>query len=231
MSPPPGTLAQTPPRRAARGRGDDMLFLTLGASAGVSSPALLDQAAHAAGQAYFGTPGTITAALREAADEVNQRLLAANQREAAEAHADGRLFAAVLRGSDLYLAQCGPGQAVLIRSGNLTRFLSEEAAARPLGLSVAPHVRFHHAQVAPGDLLLMTTEAAPAWSDPTLSGLARRNEDRVCRLGERRVFGSVDESRQVEVVVVGPAGRFARQARDGREPGDDGTRDVEDDVV
>jgi hypothetical protein len=82
------------------------------------------------------------------------------------------LLAAVLRGNDLYLAQCGPGQAILIRPGNVTRFASEEAAARPLGVSVAPHVRFHHAQVGPGDMLLLTTAPPPLWSDPTLSGLA-----------------------------------------------------------
>ena len=172
VSPPPGTLAQTPPRRSARGRGDDMLFLTVGTSAAVLGQGSLDPMAHGASQAYFGTPGTITAALREAADEVNQRLLAANQKEAADSHLEGRLLAAVLRGNDLYLAQCGPGQAILIRPGSVTRFASEEAAARPLGLSVAPHVRFHHAQVGPGDTILLMTGPAPLWSDPTLSGLA-----------------------------------------------------------
>ncbi len=172
VSPPPGTLAQTPPRRAARGRGDDMLFLTVGTSTPVLGQGSLDPLAHQAAQTYFGTPGTITAALREAADEINQRLLSANQREAAEAHVEGRLLAAVLRGNDLYLAQCGPGQAILIRPGNITRFASDEAAARPLGVSVAPNVRFHHAQVGPGDMLLLSTAPPPLWSDPTLSGLA-----------------------------------------------------------
>ena len=172
VSPPPGTLAQTPPRRPARGRGDEMLFLTVGTSAPILAQGSLDPIVHQAAQAYFGTPGTITAALRDAADEVNQRLLAINQKEASDAHVEGRLVAAVLRGTDLYLAQCGPGQAILIRPGNITRFTSEEASARPLGVSVAPHVRFHHAQVGPGDILLLTTAPPPLWSDPTLSGLA-----------------------------------------------------------
>ena len=175
MSPPPGTLAQTPPRRPARGRGDEMLFVTVGTSAPILAQGSLDPIVHQAAQAYFGTPGTITAALREAADEVNQRLLAVNQvslKEAADAHVEGRLVAAVLRGTDLYLAQCGPGQAILIRPGSVTRFTSEEASARPLGVSVAPYVRFHHAQVGPGDMILLTTAPPPLWSDPTLSGLA-----------------------------------------------------------
>jgi hypothetical protein len=172
VSPPPGTLAQTPPRRPARGRGDEMLFLSVGTSAPILAQGSLDPIVQHAAQAYFGTPGTITSALREAADEVNQRLLAVNQKEAVEDHVEGRLVAAVLRGNDLYLAQCGPGQAILIRPGSITRFTSEEAAARPLGVSVAPHVRFHHAQVGPGDMVLLTTAPPPLWSDPTLSGLA-----------------------------------------------------------
>ncbi len=134
VSPPPGTLAQTPPRRPARGRGNEMLFLTVGTSTPILAQGSLDPIVHHAAQAYFGTPGTITSALREAADEVNQRLLAVNQKESAEAHVEGRFVAAVLRGNDLYLAQCGPGQAILIRPGAVTRFASEEAAARPLGV-------------------------------------------------------------------------------------------------
>jgi hypothetical protein len=173
VSPPPGTLAQTPPRRAARGRGDDMLFLTLATTSGQpggSGP--LDTLARQAAQTYYGTPGTVTAALREAAAEVNQRLLSANQRADGSTHIEGRLMAAILRGNDLYLAQSGSGQAVIIRPGQISRFTSDEAAARPLGIAVAPNVRFHHAQVGPGDILLLTASPSPPWSDPTLSGLA-----------------------------------------------------------
>jgi hypothetical protein len=173
VTPPPGTVAQTPPRRAARGRGEDMLFLTLSTSSVSSAaPSPLDALARQAAQTYYGTPGTITAALREAAGEVNQRLLSANQRQGAGAHTEGRFMAAILRGSDLYLAQSGPGQAVVIRPGQITRFTSEEAAARPLGLSVAPHVRFHHTQVGRGDTLVLTAAPPPLWSDPSLSALA-----------------------------------------------------------
>lgn len=173
VSPPPGTLALTPPRRSARGRNEDMLFLSLGASgSAVPAPSPVDSLARQASQAFFGTPGTVTAALREAAAEINQRLLAINQQEGVASHLEGRLVAAVLRGQDLFIAQCGPGQAILVRAGQITRFSSEEANARPLGVSVSPHVRFHHAQVRAGDLVILTTFPPPLWSDPTVSGLA-----------------------------------------------------------
>lgn len=173
ISPPPGILAQTPPRRAARGRNEDMLFLSLGATGSAAgSPGPLDSLARQAAQAFFGTPGTVTAALREASAEVNRKLLAVNQQEGVSAHLEGRMMAAVLRGQDLYIAQCGPGQAILVRAGQITRFASEEASARPLGVSISPSARFHHAQVRAGDLVILTTFPPPLWSDPTLSGLS-----------------------------------------------------------
>ena len=173
LTSPPGTLAQTPPRRAARGRADDLLFVSLGLhSTRTVSPALLDQLAQLAAEAYFGTPGSITAALRQAADEVNDRLLDAVEKAPEPLHLQGRLVAAVLRGQDLFLAQSGMGQAVLVRPGQVTRLASEEAANRPLGLTPSPYIRYQHIEVHPGDLLVLTTAPPPGWSDTTLSGLA-----------------------------------------------------------
>lgn len=172
VSPPPGTLALAAPRRAARGRAEDMLFLSLSAEpARPGAPGPLDGLARQAAQVYFGTPGTITAALREAAAEVNRRLLEANQRGAVD-QLEGRLMAAILRGSDLYLAQSGSGLGALIRPGQVSRFSSDEASARPLGTSVAPNVRFHHTRIGAGDLVLLTTALPTAWSDTALAGLS-----------------------------------------------------------
>ena len=75
ITPPPGALAEVAPRRAARGRADDVLFISLGLTMPEpASPGLADHLARMASDAYFGTPGSITAALREAAMEVNAHL-------------------------------------------------------------------------------------------------------------------------------------------------------------
>lgn len=170
---PPGTLAQTPPRRAGRGRSDDLLFLTLALHAPrPMSPGLVDHLAQLASDTFYGTPGSVTAALRQAAEEVNDNLLDANQDPGMPRQIQGRLLLAVLRGQDLYLAQCGPGQAVLVRPGQVTRLSSEEAASRTLGQTSSPYVRYHHFEARPGDLVILTTAPPPGWSDPTLSGLA-----------------------------------------------------------
>lgn len=173
ITPPPGTLAQTAPRRSARGRGDDMLFLCFslhGATA--STPGLIDHLSRLGSDAYFGTPGSVTSALREAAEMINDHLTDLNQTAEASRQLHGRLMMGALRDGDLYLAQCGMGHAILIRPGRVTRLASEEAEHRPLGTTLTPFVRFYHFEVQPTDLFILTTSAPPLWSDSTLSGLS-----------------------------------------------------------
>lgn len=194
LTPPPGCLALTAPRRAARARGEDLLFLCLNPDpSSALTPAQVEHAVRMASEAFYGTPGSVTAALRELAYVANAELVEANQQRPAGDPVQARLFAGVLRGGDLYLAQCGPGQAVLVRPGLVSRLGSEEAASRPLGITEAPFVRFHHIEAHPQDLLLLTTADPPLWSDPTLSGLAgmdpARAVDRLAAASQRDMAG------------------------------------------
>ncbi|MGD8634065.1 MAG: hypothetical protein PVF85_10875 [Anaerolineales bacterium] len=175
---PPGTLAQTAPRRSARGRADDYLLLNL--SLRVSrraTPAMIDHLGQLSAQAYYGTPGSVTSALREAAAMVNDRLIDANQSEDSPTQLQGNWMAAVLRGQDLYIGQAGRGQAILIRPGNVTRFSSQEATERPLGVSISPFIRYHHVEVKAGDLIVLSTASSEVWSEATLSGLTTLDLD------------------------------------------------------
>jgi len=173
ITPPPGTLAQTAPRRAARGRRSEMLFVNLClVPQQATPPGLLDHLARLVTQAYYGTPGSVTYALREAAAAFNDHVVDTNKGEDEDMHLQGHMMAGVLREGNLYLAQCGIGQAIVVRPGQVTRLTSEESANRPLGLSLTPHIRYHHLEVKPGDLLILTTSPPPVWSDATLSGLS-----------------------------------------------------------
>jgi len=173
LTSPPGTLALSAPRRTARGRGDDFLLLNLSLqSSRPISPGYLDHVVRMAADAYYGTPGSVTSALREAAALVNDQLVDANQDEAEPTNYQGNLMSAVLRGKDLYFGQSGIGQVILVRPGAVTRLSSEEASERPLGISLAPHIRFYHFESQPNDLLVLTTTPSDLWSDATLSGLA-----------------------------------------------------------
>jgi len=172
VTPPPGTLAQAAPRRAARGRGDDLFFVTIG-SRGTSAPPqnLLDQLSASGADAYYGTPGSVTSALRESAATMNDRILDLNQSTYGESPLRVRAMIGVMRGEDLYIAQCGAGQAILIRPGVVTRLSSDDAAQYPLGRSSSPHVRYHHLELRAGDMILLTTHPNPVWGEATLTGL------------------------------------------------------------
>ncbi|MGD8731057.1 MAG: hypothetical protein PVH92_04180 [Anaerolineales bacterium] len=178
ITPPPGTLAQTSPRRAARGRSEDYLLLNLALrTSRHATPAMVDHLSQLSARAYYGTPGSVTSAIREAAAIVNDRLIDANQSEDSPTQFQGNWLCAVLRGKDLYIGQAGRGQAILIRPGTVTRFTSQEAAERPLGVSITPHIRYHHLEIKAGDLLVLSTTSSEIWSDATLSGLATLNLD------------------------------------------------------
>ena len=173
---PPGTLAQSAPRKAARGRASDLLFLNLSLYPDrTSAPGLTDHLAQLAAEAYFGTPGSITAGLRAAAAIVNDHLMDVNRQERGESRLLGRLMAGVLRGDDFYIAQCGPGQTSLIRTDLVSHQSSQEAADHPLGAAATPHIRYHHLNLHPGDLIILTTTEPPLWPDPILSQLAGMN--------------------------------------------------------
>lgn len=174
-SPPPGTLAQTAPRRCARGRAEDVLLLTLHVeTAEPGSASMMGHIASRGALAFYRTPGSVTAAMREAAQVINAELLAWQDAESLEDQR-ANLMLGVLRGSDFYMAQAGSGHATLIRGGSVRRFASAEAARRPLGGSASPHVRYHHLQAEPGDVLALTAVATPLASDSTLASLENRD--------------------------------------------------------
>lgn len=171
-TPPPGTAAHTAPRRSGRGRADDLLFVNLGLL-GPSTPApdLQGHLTQLSVEAFYKTPGSVTAALRAAAAVINDRLNDINrERDGRDLHANW--MAAVLRGGDFYAAQAGHGEAVHVRAGSVRRFSSEQAARRALGTSPTPALRYHHFEVRPGDLILVTAREGPNWSEPVLQAIS-----------------------------------------------------------
>lgn len=188
---PAGNLAMVAPRRAARGRMEDALFLCVGTSAAQPpTPGLLDHLARMAGAAFYGTPGSVTAALRESAVAINDYLIKLRKDPSGPDHGSGTMLACVLRGSDLYLAQSGQGQMALIRPGQVGRWSSEEAIERPLGEALTPHVSFQHLVVRAGDVILFSPAANLPWSDTTLSGLSGMDPARAV---DRLSAGSTDD--------------------------------------
>jgi hypothetical protein len=193
---PPGSIAQAAPRRAARGRSDDLLFLNLSLHPDrTAAPGLTAHLSHLGADAYYGTPGSVTLGLRESAAIINDHLMDANQAEMISSKLQGRLMAGLLRGNNFYATQCGPGQVVLIRPDKVTHFTSEEASRRTLGIASVPTIRYHHFEVQLGDIIIITTAEPPIWADPLLAGLAGLNPaqaiDRLTPDIERDLIGMV----------------------------------------
>jgi hypothetical protein len=175
-STPPGALAQAAPRRAARGRANDLYFINLTLHPDrAAAPGLTEHLTRLASKTYFRTLASITAGLREAAFSANVHLLDINQKVSHEEYLQGRMIAGVLRENDLYLAQSGFGQAILIRSGHVRRFSSKEADQHPLGITRSPHIRYFHTQVEPEDVLILTTTRPTIWSDASLAKISGLN--------------------------------------------------------
>ena len=153
------TAAFTAPRRSARGRQDDTLFILVDAS-GSSAPVpdLIERIQ----QAYWRASGGVTAGLRTAMEAGNDWLVEHNRSALAPSRAAATC--AVLRGSEIFIAQAGPSCAYIAHQGRLERFPRGDTASGslpPLGAARAVEVRFSRADLHPGDVLLLTDTSFP----------------------------------------------------------------------
>jgi len=152
----PHSGAFTAPRRGARGRQDDTLFILVDAA---GSHPIIPDLIQRIQQAYWHVPGSVTAGLRAALDTGNAWLIDHNQSAAAPTQAG--VVCAVLRGSEVFIAQVGPAYTHVAHQGRLERFPQRDAAGSPppLGVARAIEVRFSHAELHPGDVLLLSDAA------------------------------------------------------------------------
>lgn len=170
---PPGFATIPPPRKAARGREKDTLILCLGLKARESLAAERHEALlELAAATFFGSPGSVTAALRQALAAVNQKLLDDNLASGQPVGASpiqAGLLAAALRGADFYAVQSGPGLLLVARPTGHERF--PQTLTRALGQSNAVEANYYHTTVSAGDYLCFSNAPARGWTDIALAGL------------------------------------------------------------
>jgi hypothetical protein len=154
--PPPGALAESAPKRAARVREGDTFFILVTAEAEARvSAAVFQEMAQLGADIYFGSSGTITSGLRDVLTALHQTLLD-QPAERPALHA----LALVLRGEDLYAARCGRTFAALRQGDSLTCFPGQRSDPLvmnlpPLGSGPAPELQLGRFNVAPGQTLLI----------------------------------------------------------------------------
>ncbi|HLF28677.1 MAG TPA: hypothetical protein VJG32_20300 [Anaerolineae bacterium] len=157
----PSTGAFTAPRRGARGRQEDTLFILIDAD-GSSSSSIPELIQHIH-QTYWHTPGSVTAGVRTAIETGNNWLVDHNRTAAGSTRAG--VTCAVLRGSEVFIAQAGPSCAYVAHQGRLERFPRGDVAGSslpPLGVARAVEVRYSRADLQPGDMLLLVDADFPA---------------------------------------------------------------------
>ena len=159
----PGFYAVSPPRRTARGRADDYLIILLSCTGGAPFPTnLQEQWFERMSQAYYQTPGSTTAAMRAAAQALNQQLFDRALRGAGTRQGLGLLTLAVVRSEQIFLAQCGPQHAFVIAPDRLDHFYDPENAGSGLGVARTVAIRFFQSASAP-QRVRARHPPAPAW--------------------------------------------------------------------
>ncbi|MCS6836765.1 MAG: serine/threonine-protein phosphatase [Anaerolineae bacterium] len=159
---PPGALCEVAPRKAARGREADTFFALVVPSGPHAPVTFYEQMALMAAERYFSTSGSVTSALRDVLNTLNNNLF--------EHNASGRrpyeasLICAVLRDQDLYLARVG-ACAALLRHNASTQCLpddihdDEALFLPPLGVRPIPEVQMRRLSVDAGSRLILADSA------------------------------------------------------------------------
>ncbi len=160
----PGLMATVPPHRAARGRDQDRLvvYLLLTGNAVFSTGEYM-QLASLATVSFYNTPGTLTSALRTAAESVNKPLLDRNMATTGRGqYAVGLLVLAAVRENQVTFLLSGPMHVYILGAAG-PKHLYETLSGKGLGLSHTPPYYFSQATLQPDDRLLFCGKAPLAW--------------------------------------------------------------------
>lgn len=163
-TPVPGLLVQPAPKKTARGRDKDYLFVHLSLTGRPEAYAETAQTLlNLIHEAYFQSTGSVTAALRKAIMTANQMLLRANMSKESPVR-QGAVMCAVLREQELFMVQAGEAFALIARDFGVERLPDKDPQRMtPLGLTAGLDLRYFHNWLEPGDMMLL--------ADPRLTNL------------------------------------------------------------
>jgi hypothetical protein len=164
-----------------------------------------DQTLEDLAKLYFSTPGSITAALRRTAEELNQLLLERNRGLGGARQGVGLLTQVVLREQQATIAHSGFLQTFLIAGERSEHFSDPEMKDRGLGLSRATPVNFFQASLQPNDTLLLAALPSPDWSLLSLANTYGQGPEGL----RRRLIAQTSDDLNALVIQVKPGkGKF-----------------------
>jgi hypothetical protein len=160
----PGLLASMPPRRAARGREQERLIVYLILTGNTSfSSAEYQQLTEAAAARFYKSAGTLTSALRAAAEAVNQPLLERNMNTSSRGqYAVGWLALVAARAAQCTILLSGPMHVYLL--GSDARHVHEPGlSGKGLGVNQSSPYYFTQTTLQPNDRMLLAGKVPPPW--------------------------------------------------------------------
>jgi hypothetical protein len=156
---PPGMLVEVAPRKAARGRELDTVFVMASPSGDITAPAAFyDEMANQVAERYFNSTGSVTAGLRTAMNAINESLVEHNS--SGKRHYEANLLCAVLKDTEVFLSRVGAGVALYHHNSELFQFptdFSNEVAlfGPPLGVQPVPDIKMTKYVVSQGSRLML----------------------------------------------------------------------------
>lgn len=165
-----GIQAFSPPRRAARGREEDVLILSLHFSNGdeISNDLVQTWTEHLS-HTFYKTGGTVTAALRSLIETLNLTLMERNIKTATEGvSVTADVNMAVIHRRRFYIAQSGQTHAFVLNHQGLEHHADTSQTDRGLGLSRTPTIRYYQDDIGTGAYFFATTTPSDTWQDSQL---------------------------------------------------------------
>ena len=162
---PPGLLALKPPRRKARSRKGDLLVLhlVLGGNATLSTVNYL-QITSRASEAFYKTPGSVTAALRAAATSLNIDLVEHNMAASGQGrYSLANLVLGAVRGEQLYILESGSAHVYWMISDEREDIHAPDMSGRGLGLGQAVEFYLSQIPLRAGGRLLISPKLPAGW--------------------------------------------------------------------
>jgi hypothetical protein len=167
----PGLLAVTPPRRTARGREHDNLiaYLMLSGNAAFAVAELKTLLSNVA-TGFYQSTGSLTFAMRKAAENINNVLLERNLSTTGRGqYALGHLVLAVVRAEQCTLLLSGPTHAVWVSEGKSRHIYDPALSGKGLGSGQSVQSYFSQVEFHTQDLLALCGKFPKDWEADLLN--------------------------------------------------------------
>ena len=166
-----GLLAVAPPRKTARGREKDSLILYLMLTGNATfSPAELVQLNSNAAGAFYQSSGSLTSAMRKAAETINTALLERNLSTTGRGqYALAFLVIASVRENQCTLLLCGPTHVVWVTEGQSRHIHDAALSGKGLGSSQSIQTYLSQVELHSHDLLVLCGKFPRDWEADLLN--------------------------------------------------------------